>query len=250
MRYDIPLRTLFKVYVDAESIPLASAEVRAVPDVIQTPDLISTFVLEPRPQGALQRPAFFSATGGFQLMLFAESFEIQFVTTDPRGSNMPLLADATRSAGTMLATLLRHFDRTAYRLALVQEGWLPAMNDEQADVIAGRLLKVPATFQGHSLSEWDWRVASRLSRPFGAGDQPMNTVIGVKRHLGTIAGGGESLPFDRVHVMLDVNTVLGEVLPRFTPELLTAFYELAPSWHEELFNELALLIGVDGQEAS
>lgn len=246
--YDIKLRYLATAFVDAQSIVPEPTENIRLQEALADDTLVAATVAEQEATGGLvERFAFRSAKEGLSLVLLGQRFDVSIGPIDRKGENMGDVRSFCARAAPLLTRALNHFQRRAHRLAIVQEGLLPALNEERLREIADRLLKLPPPFERSRPFEWIWRSASAIDRTFGTITESTNTIVTTKRISGTIGapGVGEKEQFDRIQIDLDINTRPSNVMARFGDREVGAFFQSAPSWQAELQHEIATYLGLE-----
>ncbi len=245
--YDITLRYLASVFVDAGSISVSAKHVADLLDRLGDDTLLPTTVLEQTPAGVSNRIGFRSGDGQWHLIV--ASSRIDFARTpgaagvqDPGGFD-----EFCQAAASKLVVPLEYFGRRGHRLAAVQEGLLPELPSEKIDAVRERLLNVPEALSGESAFEWDWRCAFHLPRSFGGHEEKTNTIVTAKRLSGNIdrviAGVPSRVPFDRIRLDLDINTWPQETTARFGQEDVFTFFKEVGPWHAELSTMVGDLMG-------
>lgn len=185
----------------------------------------------------VQRLGAATVSGEWSVVISSESVDVTYA---------PRVGGTSMSFGAFCAAAARYLSAShaivgqrANRVAVVREG-LAGTSLAELDALAARLLAVrPPPFDG-SLFEWDWRVATRVSRAFGGHTELTNTIGSLRRLEVGIAG---SDPVDRLFVSTDINTPPQLLDPRFSPEDAADFVTSSEAWHAEL--EAALQVAIE-----
>jgi hypothetical protein len=189
--------------------------------------------------GGTQRPVLINPIDGFHVVLAGESFDfarIPVTATPVIGQ----LDDFVGRVVPMMAALARSYNQAAFRLALVQEGFL---HTEGLEKVPKRLMNVPAGFPSNQLTEWDWRIGTHVPAANLVSPEKANALATIKRFKGTLVSEGKSGSFDKVQLTLDFNTVQDDLRPRFTHDQIGAFFDAAQAWHGQIWEGLSSLLG-------
>lgn len=177
--------------------------------------------------------------GIYRLNVNPESVDLEY-RNPAAGAPIPFAQFLEETAAVVLARVAEKQDRQALRIAAVQELILREMPASELDAISGRIMQTTATFAG-GLFEWDWRVASKVSRTFGGMSEVGNTLASLKRATGVF---NNSTPFDRIRMSTDVNTEPADTRQRFSGSHVRDFFMASASWHATLDDEVRQLAGL------
>ncbi len=237
MRYDSPIRYLARLWLDVAPMRPTDAVFARARELLRRNDL-GTGVGQDAAFG--QRPAL-GDRSGLQIVLPGESFDVATVpTVGDDGRDQPMLSFErfAEQAATYMVAFTQGFEREAYRLALVREGFV-AMPTTTMEELPRRVFRVPEPFASHPPFEWDWRLVSRVSRAFGGVEEPLNTAATLKRASGAflrpVLG---TQPFDKVRLDLDISTSHERSNPRFNAGQVEAFFSSCLRWQNELWSQL------------
>lgn len=241
--YDTTLRYLASLFLDAESIEPSARHITDLLRGFDDPRLLPIMAQERTPTGATARIAFRSPTGDRQLILRGNRFDFSYTSEEVDGPDIGDFASFSRDAGVKFAVLLDHFERKAHRLAVVQEGFLRRMSQDDVEAIASRLLRVPPLYARHPPFEWNWRCAALVDREFGGLTEATNTIATVLRQPGIEVSIRQQTMVDEQHfslvrVDLDINTSPRNATPRFEADEARAFFEEAIPWQESFAEEI------------
>ncbi len=251
--YDIRLKYLASVFVDADSIIANAENITLLLRTLNDEKLLPVSLQEPSITGAVPRIAFATPSGERQLLLLGKRFDYTRLLVAEEMEEWGDFSIFCQQAGEKLITALNFFQRKAHRLAAVQEGLLHDLPKEELEKITQRLFKLPPVFAQNIPFEWDWKSAAIITRSFGNVTEPTNTIATVKRWTGKIIkkDDGEVIQshLDRVRVDFDINTVADNVKARFEESHIRDFFKEAGSWHGRLSSELfAFIEGRDANE--
>ena len=237
--YDIKIRYLASVYLDADSLVPTTDLVAAIHKSLGDERFTPTTVLEDANGKKIARIGFVIPDIGWQLVLSGKRFDLSTQPTSMSGENMGVFSDFCKEAAIKLSSLLEFFERKARRMAVVREGLLPEMNSKLLNEIANRTFKLPKIYVENPPYEWDWRNVSSFTRKFSNKDELVNTIVTMKRLRGKmgITSDDES-EFDRIRIDVDINTNQDVVLERFNLDDVKGFFDNAPVWHNEIEQEI------------
>ena len=242
--YDIKLRYLASVYVDADSIKPDAKIVSGLQEAISDEKFIPTQAFESTGPGIVkQRIALHTPNDGWQLVILGKRFNFVLFPITIDGKNLGEFSDFCKEAAKKLSTALKYFGLKAHRVAALKEGLLPEMKNEEMNALCRKIMKLPKTFSENIPFEWDWRSASLIERTFGDCTEKTNTIVTIKRFKGTLSPpGGENVDFDRIRVDFDINTSPEESMPRFGEKDVEDFFNSLNDWHKNLEEEISAFL--------
>lgn len=248
--YDIKLRYLASVFLDADSITATAENIAHLVKAFNSSNLLPIGMQELAGASAIPRLAFASPEGDWQLRCSKNRFDLIHVPVSADGAKLGDFSLFCQEASSKLVTTLNYFQRKAHRLAAVQEGLLAEFPKEEMEEIPQRLFHLPSTFIQHAPFEWDWRAVGIVARTFGKVSEPTNTIAAVKRWRGMISRKleGEIMQsqLDRIRVDFDINTLPENAVARFGESPIVDFFKEASAWHEQLSAELFAFISGRG----
>jgi hypothetical protein len=245
--YDIPLRYLASVFVDAASL-------RATPDATIT--LLERFKhLEVLPisveEVGIPRLAFSSSDRGITVVLLGGRFDVTLRPLKASDDKLPAhnMGDFNSfctMAAELLLQILDYTGRRAHRLAAVQEGLISRLTADGLSTVRQRLLTLPQEVPQEDVFEWDYRFAYRLQRTFGEYDETTYNIATVLRRKMQLEEDAEHGPKELagIQVGLDLNTLPENTQARFSSDGISAFFASAPEWHNDLQRRLEALMEV------
>lgn len=242
MRYEFTIRHLARLWLDIAPMSAVSEAVfQEIRGLTGRDDLTPGFATESLPGSSAQRAAL-TGQDGLIVLFPGESFDVLQVPVVrggvDEGTTTKTFAEFATLAGRVLGSIARKYsERPGRRLACVQEGFLytPAATLEE---LPRRVFQVPEPFRTHGSFEWDWRLATRLERSFGGLQEPLNTIVTLKRVSGTIVGGQRTTKFDRARLDFDISSSHERMEPRFNAEQIDAFFTSSVDWHSELWRQM------------
>ena len=250
--YDIPIRYLASVFLDAASIVPTPELTVAFLDRFKKFEMLPISVEEKE----TPRLGFTAVSRGLTVALLGSRFDVSVrplraTETELAARNMGDFRGFCSLASEVLCSALEYFERKGQRLAAVQEGLLPEMSNEKLEDILSRLLVVPDDLTRSDVFEWDYRLAYKASRRFGSHEETtFNLVTALRRNWQLqVTPDQKPRPFEGLQVNLDINTVPTDIRPRFDCGAVQAFLEEAPSWHEAFEQRIAKLMGIMDDES-
>ncbi len=243
--YDIKLRYLASVYLDADSIIPNARIISELQQKINDGRFMPTTAFEQQQDKRIHRIGFHIPNEGFLLVLATKRFDYSWTPFDREDMGKESLEHFCLEAKAKLTSTLDFFQRKCRRIALVQEGLLSQMDDLKLQESAKKLLKLSATFANNLPFEWDWRAASSIKRTFGGIEEPTNTIVTIKRGSGTLNfQSGKQIAFDRIRVDLDINTSPDDSRERFGLHEVNSFFDAAIGWQIELSEEVKEFLSI------
>jgi hypothetical protein len=244
---DKHVRFLAGVFVAAENVKPSNEDVAALMPIVEGVELFPRPILETTPTGDVSRIGFISSDGAWQVMLLKERFDV--ARTSPNqlsGSDLGDFAEFSSTASGILEFLVERFGIRPHRLALVREGFLTEMDNDQTNELAKKLFKLPQVYENRLLSEWDWRCVSEIERTFATKTEPLNTITTIKKGAGialqTGTGAPTIIPSKRIRFDTDINTLPRNVETRFDRPDIHDFFTKATEWHNEIESNFEHLI--------
>ena len=245
MNYDIPIRYLARAWYE-QPPKLTNPRILGQVSEVLGVEFELTSILRFDSYTGVGGPTstLVSRETGWQLVAAPDSIDLERHAL--RHAEKTPSEETLRKVGEAMAVIASASSVPAHRLALVQEGFLREMSEAELTGAATQLLRFPKTFQPAPF-EWDWRCVQRVPRTFAGLAEETNAVAIVKRVAGTFLDDGNSIPFDRIRVDIDLNTSPHNETPRFTQAHVQAFYNDATGWHAQLSEELGPCVGIGGQ---
>ena len=139
--FQTKLKYLGSVFWDADSIIANPQDISTLLGTLSPENFIPLTLVEQTIEGPKNRIAFQTSGGEWQLMIAGKRANVFRNPTDLDGTNMGSLADFSLKASSYLQLLLQHFNIKANRLALIQEGLLKPMTEDEFKAIYNRIFK-------------------------------------------------------------------------------------------------------------
>lgn len=124
-----------------------------------------------------------------------------------------------------LGRILGHFNKKGHRLSIITSGMLREMSHDRLDSIRKKVFR-PLPFYEQTLPfEWNSRSAARSAINIENHDEKINVITSINRVRGQFMEPQRVMPFDRIEVAFDINTLAEEDADRFSVESLKEFFE-------------------------
>jgi len=150
------------------------------------------------------------------------------------GNNIGSTTDFVSEVGDLLSRVLDYVNKPSHRLSLVMSGLLREMTEEELNS-AYRAIFLPLQFyDSNPPFEWNSRHVSRVEVSFNGLDEVLNAILSIDRVSGKIG----HLPFDRIRVSFDINTIADNKNARFTSSSLDGFFREALKIQNELISHI------------
>lgn len=240
--YDFVERFLARVWLGSTALLPTAHEARRVASAVKQDSATPMSFQElDASSGALVNRIGLQWEGNvYRLLIRGDSIDFEYRT--PKEGTPLTFAEYLGEAKIMLGALAEQMERSASRIAAVQEVILPEMPPDALDRIGRKLLRVSSTFEQSALFEWDWRAFAKVNRAIGNTQEATNTIGHVKRLTGYL--NNES-PIDRLRISTDINTAPENTHPRLSHQNVREFLEQSVTWHQDLITELANFMGIE-----
>jgi len=209
-------------------------------DIIPTPEIISSLLDIFKDKGLL--PTTFQEIGSdspaMQLRLRLNSpsnewainfasrrIDIEKNPVEAAGKNMGDVDVFINDVIDLMARILKHFHKKGNRLSIVTSGLLREMRGKHLDSIYKKLF-YPLPFYKEPLPfEWNHRSATRKDIKIEGIDEKINVITSINRVRGKFMKPDRLLPFDRIEIAFDINTLAEEGANRFSIHSMKEFLE-------------------------
>lgn len=220
-------KTLIDLFSEKELIPSISYEL----------EIAERITLSPR-----ARMGFASTDQEWTIDFRADRIQIVKRVTEPHGANLGTLDKFCSDVSVLFDRITSKFKKRANRIALVTDSLLKEMTAETLSETYLKLFKAPK-FYGENLPfEWDWRTVSREPIDLEGLNELLNIGVRINRSNGEFQLKGEIIPFDRVRLAFDINTVADNKEHRFDAQNIASFYNQVLELHNSLSAEVTEFI--------
>jgi len=156
----------------------------------------------------------------------------------PFGANLGPPEEFTRNAIGFLDRILGRFPKKANRLSLVTDGLMGEMPETKLQDLYPRLLVPLDFYEQNPPLNWNSRSVARIFIDLDGNREQLNVITQVNRVHGQFVEEGNVTPYDRIQVVIDINTYQGNTDPRFQIAAVRAFYPEALKIRERLLSAL------------
>ena len=163
--------------------------------------------------------------------------------TDIKGTNLGDVDVFCLDAARMLDKILGHFKKKANRLALITEYFLNEMTELEFENAYSKLFKPLKFYTEVSPFEWNWRSASKKAFKSEILDEQLNVITSINRVRGQFGTATENKFFDRLQLILDINTNPDNREFRFEIEHVDAFFGEIHKLHKSILDEIGGHLG-------
>lgn len=141
------------------------------------------------------------------------------------GANLGDLQAFCDEATDFLGRILGHFKKKGYRLSIMTSGMLREMNKNKLDSIYRKLFRPLPFYEATSPFEWNSRSVSNSVININKQEEQLNVITAINRLRGQFFGPTGVIPFERIDVSFDINTIPEHDENRFSFDSLKDFSE-------------------------
>lgn len=158
--------------------------------------------------------------------------------TDSKGDNIGDLEDFCKEVIEIYSLINVSYPRIASRLALCSNFLLKEMSHDQLDKIYSKLFNPPQIYRDNSSVEWNFRTVTRISKSLDTKTELINFVTEINRLTGQMNVNQSLVPFDRIAINLDINTLPNAIDFRFDTRDIENFYSEVITWQNDILNDI------------
>ncbi len=242
---DCKLRYQASVFVQTHDIRPTPDTTTTLIDIFRDKELIpSTFheisATSPKPETRLSLS---SESGEWNVNFPSMRVNVTKRPTDLKGTNLGDVDAFCLEATRMLDKILERFKKKANRLALITEYLLNEMAESELENAYSKLFKPLKFYAEVSPFEWNWRSASKKAFKSTILDEQLNIITSINRIKGQLGTATDSVSFDRLQLLLDINTNPDNREYRFETEHVDAFFGEIHKLHKSLLDEIGGHLG-------
>lgn len=219
------ITTLIDIFRDKELIPSTFHEISAK---------------SPKPETRLRLS---SDSSEWSVNIPSNRIDVRKTPTDIKGTNLGDVDVFCLDAVRMLDKILGHFKKKANRLALITDYFLKEMTELELENAYSKLFKPLKFYAEVSPFEWNWRSASKKAYKSKKLDEQLNVITSINRVSGHLETATESESFDRLQLILDINTNPDNREFRFEIEHVDAFFGEIHKLHKSMLDEIGGHLG-------
>ena len=192
------------------------------------------------PQSAAPQVRFKLSSSNNEWAIEFESNRINILkqTVTPLGENLGTVEDFVKDATDFIERILSRFPKKGTRLSLVINGFMDEMTEEKLNDIYPRIFVPLNLYTEHPPAAWNTRSISRIPSDIKGNEELVNIIAQVNRVQGQFNIESGISPYDRIQIILDINTYQGNTDPRFEMSEVKAFF---PNAVEKMEDILAML---------
>jgi hypothetical protein len=162
--------------------------------------------------------------------------------TDAKGTNVGLVKDFSAEVSDTLVKILNKLNQKANRLGLSSNFILKEMAPQQLDSIFEKIFSPTQTYKDYKPFEWNYRAASRLSKPINQKDELVNFITSANRFSGQMNTSQSIVDLDRIAMNIDINTLPTNKQDRFAEADIRDYFDNVYQWHNNLVEEFTNMI--------
>lgn len=167
---------------------------------------------------------------------------IQQQPIDPKGKNLGKINVFTDKACEFIERILKEFNRKGNRISLISSGFLKEMPDKKLSEIYNKLFNSITFYTTTPPFEWNSRAAARVSLEGSGLSEQLNVITKINRVWGYQQKAKETIPFDRIEIGFDINTIHENQETRFDIDSIRTFYTEAISLQEIILSDLEVFL--------
>jgi hypothetical protein len=238
---DVKLKYQASIFVNAADISVNPDTIKDLIDLFRDKDLIPRTLHEINVPGSgpfpSARPSMSSSNGEWIINFRTVRIDVVRSTTDLKGTNMGEIEEFCGVATDFFERISTRFKKKANRLALVTDFILEEMTTDALSKVYLKLFKPTKFYVNHPPFEWVWKSVSKMPFAIREIEDLTNVLSTVSRAKGDITSGGETMPFERIILQIDINTAPENSEYRFDIDDIKDFYNKIPKEHSGLTAE-------------
>jgi hypothetical protein len=179
-----------------------------------------------------------SINGEWLIQIPSRRIDIEKLPTGPRGENLGSISDFCTDAADFFARIIGIFKFKPNRISLVTNYVLEEMTPQALNGVFRKLFKPTPYYVAHEPFEWIWRTGAKDNINFSNLNERINVLTTVSRNKGEFHSPDGVAPFDRIHVLLDLNTEAESKENRFEISHIRSYYQNIVAVHDEMLKEI------------
>ncbi len=154
------------------------------------------------------------------------------------GKNIGKVEVFVENAIDFISRIIGHFNRKGNRLSVITSGLLREMSDKKFNEIYNKLFH-PLPFYREAVPfEWISRSAARKTIKINDNDEEINVITNINKVRGQFMEPNRVIPFERIEVAFDINTLAENDKNRFSEESLISFFQGALDVRTAIIKEI------------
>lgn len=158
--------------------------------------------------------------------------------TNPSGTNLEDINGFIANSIDIINKLLSNFERRGNRCALVAEYYYEDSNTLKYDKLYNSLRKPFGIYTKQIPFEWNIRDACKRTISEGENNEIVNIISMLNRMQGQIIGPGVFKSFDRIQIIIDINSIPERYDQRYDIEKVKWFYSRLDKIHNEIAKDI------------
>lgn len=218
----------------ADTIPVFLTSFRDkgfLPNTFQEIEITPT---GPRPQTRLRLAP---PDEEWDIEIAARRINIKKNAIKPKGLNMGTVEDFIKEVVDFFRRIQTGFPRKANRLSLITVGLLREMSKERLEQIYARLFRPVTFYVQNPPIEWELTSVAKVTKTITDSQEKFNVNTRIKRIRGRLTETSGIIPFDRIQLLFDINTLPARE-PRFDIEAVSDFFSKAGELRATLLKQL------------
>ncbi len=173
----------------------------------------------------------------WEIEIAARRINIKKNAVKPKGSNMGTVEDFIKEVVDFCGRIQTGFPRKANRLSLITDGLLREMSKERLEQIYARLFRPVTFYVQNPPIEWELTSVAKVTKTITDSEEKFNVNTRIKRIRGRLTETSGIMPFDRIQLLFDINTLPARE-PRFDIEAVSDFFLKAAELRATLLKQL------------
>ncbi len=151
-----------------------------------------------------------------------------------RSQGLGTIKDFSNLAADAASRISENFNINYNRVSLVADHMLELMTSEELDSAYSKLIRSHLNIGDGRPAEWNMRNSVKDVIIVNDISEEINSIVQINRIQGELEISGEVEIFDRLQLILDINTVAENSNTRFNKENIDSYYEGASQRYEQL----------------
>lgn len=237
---DIKLKYQGSLFVDISWLKPDAKTIKSLIDEFSDYDMIPTTFQEAQPNlpVKVQRLMMSSAENGIQIIFGSNRIDIIKFPTDFNGSNIGSFEDFNNLLGQLIARLYSFIGMKFTRASLVSEVLLREMTENEFEKAYSNIFKTSLNRgindSDEQPKEWTFRNVIKSEIEVNTTKEKINRVLQINRSQGAMGINEEQIEFDRLHLIIDLNTISENKISRLDDALAISVFESFTELHQTI----------------
>jgi hypothetical protein len=124
------------------------------------------------------------------------------------------------------------------RMSYVTEYFFRDMSENGFSFVYNKMFSGPSLYKNKDVYEWVWRSTAWDEIEIQEKNEKLNVIVDMTRLSGYITSGANSVNFDKIRLLVDLNTSQKNLEPRFSESDVICFYEKIKDRQSRIINQL------------